>query len=485
MINRAKVFYYHMSKQKFLLILSSYLFSVMCIEGMWGESKLIFICIFAILILLHYKNIIRFELLIFVLIGVFLGIFRYGHFIYFNYYKYIDLVDKETELNGFLVEEPTDLSSGKIRFVFKDINIGRVLVYTDKYLSFRQGEKLKIRGVLEEAPEFLDFSYKKYLQTESIFFVVSKVNLIERDGFEDGFIGNLFNYKVGRLEFVKKYLQYPYSILASGMIFGEKGSFSEDFKNILMINGVMHITAVSGFNINILFNYLYYFSRFVNRKVINLGSLLLLFFFIVLVGTYNYSALRAVIFSGILSLGKFWGKRVGSITLLSVTVLIMMFFNPFVYRSAGFLFSLAAILSIFYLNGFIKKIFKVNEIFSTAISVSFFTGLLQIYMFKNFSLVGILINILIAPLVSLVTLLGVLVVFLSSFNEIMAGFISLYLTFMLNLMVLIFLAGAKFKVFYIQNIELNFILFAGLIILSVYFMLSNYFFYIRGKLSKV
>ncbi|MBP9758418.1 ComEC family competence protein [Candidatus Dojkabacteria bacterium] len=473
-----------MSKQKILTLTTSFVLSVMVIEVSMNSSILYILVLCLTIALIFLKRSIGFHIPLLIIVGLFLGGCRYEQFINNSYYKYTSLLGSEVDFEGYLIEEPSSVSVNKSKFVFKDDGIGRVLVYVKKYPAFRQGERLKLSGVLEEAPEFSDFSYKKYLQTESIFFVVNKVHSVESIGFKEGLIGRLSNYKMARIDFVNKYIQYPYSVLANGMIFGEKGDFSESLKNTLMINGVMHVTAVSGFNISILFNYLFYLSRFVNRKFVNMGSIFLLFFFILLVGVYNYSALRAVIFAGILNSGKIFGVKTNNLNLISITVFIMLFFNPFVYRSASFLFSLAAIISIFYLNTVIKKLFRIKEVLSSAISVSLLTGLLQIYMFKSFSLIGIVVNIIVAPLISLITLLGVLVVFISSFNESVAGFMTLYLALMLRGLIFILSIGSMMGHLYFENIKINFVVL--ILVGTVMFLLmwKVYFSRIDHKLSK-
>jgi competence protein ComEC len=384
-------------------------------------------------------------------------------------------------VEGVVVSYAEKVSNRRVKLIVKDKKIGRILVYFEKYPEYFPGDEMFFEGVLEEAPEFEDFSYKRHLQTEGIFFVIRdprEIKLIKSEGFS--LFDRISDFKTARLNDIKERFSYPASAIISGMVFGVRADFTEEFEAVLTRTGTMHIVAISGFNISILFSGLLLVGNYIERKIFNFICVFLLLFFLLFIGVYNYSAFRAVIFATLSLVGRMVGRKIPVSNVVSISVLLILILNPMAYRSVSFLFSLSAVLAVFY----ISSIFKFGSVLSSALAVFSLTGILQIYMFKNFSFIGILVNLFIAPLVSISTIGSVLYVFFSSFNYAAGSIVAIPLSLMVEFLLASIRVFGNVEFLFLDSIEVDKVwLIMGIFIL-VCLSLNNFYFKVMDKLSR-
>lgn len=478
MNRRVELFCYHIYSRRLLLFVIMFLSSIVFVDNGLGEVSLM-IAFVIILMLKFYK--INLVFLIIILLAFLAGNRWCNYYLSKNYLGFKDMVGTVVYIKGKVVEDAEKVSGQKVKLVIKDEAIGRILVYLDKYPSHMTGEILSFEGMLEEAPEFEDFSYKRHLQTEGIFFVIKEPeNVLNVKNEKKGVVDYIYNYKNSKLDLIKKRFSYPASAIVSGMAFGVRSDFSEEFEEGLTKSGTMHIVAISGFNISVLFSGLLVVGRFFNKKLFNLICFVLLLFFLAFVGIYNYSAFRAVVFSGVAITGKILGKRIIVSNMIAISILIILFFNPLAYRSASFLFSLSAIVGVFY----VSNVFKFGSTLATTFAVSILTGLLQIYMFKNFSLIGVVVNIIISPLVSMSTIGSVVYILLTSVNQYLANLLAMPVALIIEVLMGIINIASRFDLAYVEKVSIN--LSSLLVFVSVIFYVTfnNFYLKIAKKLSK-
>ncbi|MDD5738576.1 MAG: ComEC/Rec2 family competence protein [Candidatus Pacebacteria bacterium] len=212
----------------------------------------------------------------------------------------------------------------------------------------------------------------------------------------------------------------PQSAILAGILLGDKASFSGEWKQKLSNTGTSHIVAVSGMNIVMLSQILVVLGVALGlyRRQALFFSLILIWLFIALIG-FQVSAVRAGIMGSILIVCSLLGRQNASFRALVLAVAVMLAIDPTLLRySLSFQLSVLATLGLIQLSGVIKsklsklKIFRSNkeltEIISATISAQIFTLPLLIYTFNAVSLVGLLVNILIVPLLSVVMVLGII-----------------------------------------------------------------------------
>jgi len=293
----------------------------------------------------------------------------------------------------------------------------KVLVTTWRYPEYQYGDKLKITGKLETPTEDIDgFNYKDYLKKEGIYSIMSwpEIELIEKN--QGNFIyAKILQFKEKLRESIYQNLSPPQSSILGAMILGDKRKLSEDLKQKLNIAGVRHITAISGMQVTIL-------ATILMTILIGLGfwrqqsfyfTITLISLFIVMTGLHP-SAIRAGIMGGLFLLAQHLGRMSVSSRAIVFAAAVMLVQNPFLLKlDVGFQLSFLAIMGIIYLlpifQNFLRKIpnyLQLRNLMAMTLSAQIFTLPILIYNFGYFSLVSLITNILIVPLLPYLMGLG-------------------------------------------------------------------------------
>lgn len=237
---------------------------------------------------------------------------------------------------------------------------------------------------------------------------------------------------------IDKTFRLTSSALLSGMLFG--GSFREvkDLNNDFRAAGLSHLVAISGYNFSLLaFFIASLFELFyLPRRLVTIFSITLLGGFFILVGP-SASAARAVVMATFVLLAKVFGRRRSTTEALVLTAAILLLINPLSLRyDAGFDLSFAATITLLYLAPWLmeklhawlrladlkgkwllwKKEKIVNAFFSNVLastSIMITTAPILWYFFGRISLVSVLSNVLVAPVVPVIMISGYLLVILS------------------------------------------------------------------------
>lgn len=342
-------------------------------------------------------------------------------------YQIAELQSEKSELNAFNDTEQTITLVGivarepDVREKITRLTIrtpkGKVLVTTFRYPEYKYGDKLKITGKLESPPVFSDFNYNDYLKKDGVFYQMSwpKIELLGRN--QGNFLyAAILRFKNKLRESLYQNLSPPQSSILGAMILGDKTQLSDELKNKLNIAGVRHITAVSGLHIAIL-------SAMIMTILLGLGlwrqhafwlSIILITFFVIMTG-FQPSAIRAAIMAGFFLTAQRLGRLNTSWRAIVFAAALMLLYNPLLLRlDVSFQLSFLAMLGIIYLLPTFQdwlKFIPHNEtksILAMTFSAYVFTLPLIVYNFGYISLVAPLTNLLIAPFLYPIMLLGFL-----------------------------------------------------------------------------
>jgi len=136
--------------------------------------------------------------------------------------------------------------------------------------------------------------------------------------------------------------------LLLALLTGQQTEISPQDRSDFSRSGLSHVVAVSGMHISFLAGFLgLLFSR-TNKKTIFL-QIGLIVFFAVMTGS-SPGALRAAFLCSTVLLASLFGRRADALTSLSVSLLLLLLFNPFSVSNIGLQFSFAATLGIFLLG---------------------------------------------------------------------------------------------------------------------------------------
>lgn len=209
-------------------------------------------------------------------------------------------------------------------------------------------------------------------------------------------------------ERIKNYLPFPQENVFRGILFGSKFEDYEIKENFVN-SGLIHLTAVSGQNLTIMFLVFNHFLKLLPFLTLNLVfyiSVFLILFFIFLMG-FEGSVLRAGIMGFLLILIR---NKFGRIPLrrnvLLLTALIFTLIDPLLLiKDIGSQLSFLAMAGILYLGPILEKKFEflkfnvLKKTVSDTISAQILTLPLILYYFGNFNLFSVLANVLVLPLI--------------------------------------------------------------------------------------
>jgi len=246
----------------------------------------------------------------------------------------------------------------------------------------------------------------------------------------------------------------PDSEILRGVVFGNDKNMSKDLKEKFNATGLSHITAVSGSNIVILVSVLMTFLLFVGfwRSQAFYFSIIFVWFYIALIG-FPASGVRAAIMGSIFLAAEFFGRQNTSSRTIILAGALMIFQNPLILLyDVGFQFSFLASMGIIHLKPIINHFFELaktsvrkfaranflTEVFSdkeskfknisvkiinllidivlVTISAQIFILPIIIYNFGSLSLISLITNLLVLPIIPFLTVFGLVVSILGIFS---------------------------------------------------------------------
>ena len=269
------------------------------------------------------------------------------------------------------------------------------------------GCRISFRTVIEKPTEAGNprvFDYRLYLKTKKIWHtaVLEEFSVIST---QKSMIYRIVTDIIGSREEMMKEMNVSGdgAGLVKGVIFGDTKSLSEETYEAFRQNGTAHVLSVSGLHVGMLDS--------VYRKIYQKWrSLLLPVCFMVLLLLYGTVTLwsvpvtRAILLIVILFFADILQRRYDMVTALSAVAILAALQNPYVIFGTSFQMSFLAVLSMAFFTPPLEKLF--GETAASMLSVQL--GLLpyMAYTFNYGSVVGIVCNIPVVFLVSLLVPLG-------------------------------------------------------------------------------
>ena len=374
---------------------------------------------------------------------------------------------------------------------------GKILAYFEKDTNVHQlafGDQLIIESYVNPVKHSGNpktFNYKKYLAFRDIHYQT----YVQSGQFE------ILNHKQGPglYQFSNKIRSNLLNIyqennitgdefaVLSALTLGYKEELTADVRESFSSSGAMHILAVSGLHVGIIYIILVRILFFLQRNkygriIQSLLIILALFFYAFLTGLSN-SVLRATIMFSIVALGKVFIRQSNIYNTIFLSAFIMLLANPYSITDVGFQLSYMAVFSIIF---FYPKIYslievkyalgdKIWQLISVAVAAQIGTFPLTLFYFNQFPVYFILANIFIIP-IAIILIYAAVTLFLLSFSDFIIGFLApavKYITFGLNYAVKII---SELPFSKIQNIQLD--LFEVMILILIILFLS---FFILSK----
>ena len=249
---------------------------------------------------------------------------------------------------------------------------GNLLVYLKKDSLLKQppqyGDLVLTEGKIAavEPPKNPDaFDFQRYLHFQNIHyqsFIQNEDIKTLAQNRANPIVQTISNWQRRLLEILKTHLPTEREFaVGSALILGYRDAVTEEVKDAYVGTGSMHILAVSGMHILLIFNAFEWILSFYKsgsrrwRWTKALVSILLIWVFTLLTGA-GASVVRAAVMSTFLALSKGWGRQVSIYNVLAASAFTLLLWNPFWLFDVGFQLSYLAVVGIVYFQPKIRKL---------------------------------------------------------------------------------------------------------------------------------
>lgn len=234
---------------------------------------------------------------------------------------------------------------------------------------------------------------------------------------------------------ISRLLPSPQAELLSGILLGQNKDLPALTKLALRDTSTLHIVVASGQNLSMVAGFFLGFSGFFKRRIAILLSLAAAMLYALLTG-FQIPILRAAIMFGLASLSQVFGRQKDSIWVLTFTAGLMLLVNPRWILELSFQLSFMATVGVVVVAPILLKTFKYIPIISQDLAVSLGAQALVTPIiaqnFHQFSIVGLITNLLVLWTVSFIMILGTIMLILSFISSILAQIIAVAVSALLT-----------------------------------------------------
>ncbi len=320
---------------------------------------------------------------------------------------------------------------------------GRVQLYISKKentITWRYGDAMIIRGspqILSPPANPSEFDFRRFLTFRNI----HHQHFLKKGDFEivapTSAYGPIYYSHQAREWSSRKIETFiageEQQAIAMALILGVTDGIDTDLQNAYSASGAMHVLAVSGLHVGIIYAMILFLlrplkSRAWSRWFVAAISLLALWAFAFVTGL-SPSVLRAVTMFSFVAIARPFGVRTNIYNTLAASAFVLLLYNPYLIMSVGFQLSYLAVIGIVYLQ---KPIYRSWDIQNrvgdwvweiTCISIAaqlttFSLGLLYFHQFPVYFLVS---NLFVIPLSIVILILGIVLLVVSPFSFLANG----------------------------------------------------------------
>lgn len=365
----------------------------------------------------------------FMLLGCSLGVLRVDIFLLKqNAHALTEFLESTVSVSGVITSEP-DVREEYANIVLEARGVlygetqnvlerpSNILVRVPVYPVLRYGDEVSVVGKITVPKNFEPkdgvkaFDYRSYLAKDDIHYQMyfPKATLVSR-GEGNSILEKLFALKAWLMGNIVRMISEPEASLAGGITLGTKQSLGDELLQKFRETGVAHIVVLSGYNIAVvagIISRLVLFMPFSLRIGASATGIAL---FALMVGG-GATVVRATLMALIVILARVLGRDGDALRALVLALGLMVFANPMILLyDVSFQLSFSATLALVTLVPVIEKYFSfishrvLREIIVTTFATQIFVLPLILYHMGSVSLIGLVANIFILPVVPLAML---------------------------------------------------------------------------------
>ncbi|MDO8649015.1 MAG: ComEC/Rec2 family competence protein [Candidatus Peregrinibacteria bacterium] len=291
---------------------------------------------------------------------------------------------------------------------------GRVLV-VDRGGGFDYGlgDRVSAAGILEKPEPVEDFRYDLYLSEQGIYALISRASVTREEKAMWSVRSSLSSLRASIEDRIDQLYPEPHASLLAGLLTGARSGLPTDLEEAFRRAGVMHIIAVSGYNITLVITAVFAMLFWLPLKWRVVPGAIAIVLFVLLVGA-SASAVRAAIMGILgciaLALGRETHARLGILW----TAFAMVAWNPKeLWYDAGFALSFLAVIGISEFQGICTKLcgrfpraLGIRDSLTMTCCAQITAVPWSLALFHSLSVIAPLSNILVAPLIPISMLVG-------------------------------------------------------------------------------
>jgi competence protein ComEC len=372
----------------------------------------------------------------------------FSGYYYTSAYRYTE--NKKEVTDGLLIAEVVSQPQQKDRSVKTEAEIiaiksnnvwehaeGKVLLYIEKCdsaLNIGIGDRIIFEPVLKDVENKGnpgEFDYKKYLAYNLIYqqaYLKTRQYTIIKN--ENSFSLKRMASEV-RKEIIGTLRKYGVKgdelAVISALSVGYKDELDSEIRQSYSASGAMHVLAVSGLHVGIIYVVFSFLLGFLNRKkwmkLLKCVLLIMILWFYAFLSGLSPSISRAALMFSFVIIGQQAGRYTNIYNTLAASAFILLLLNPFHIASVGFQFSYLAVIGIVY---FYPKIYglvfvrnkwadKIWSLVCVSVAAQLVTAPLGIYYFHQFPNYFLLTNLIVIPAATIIIYLVLLLLAFSWF----------------------------------------------------------------------
>ena len=369
-----------------------------------------------------------------------------------------------TAFKGFVVEEVKQTAKSyktvlEINSFYNDSVwqqcSGKVLCYFEQDSNFNlsYGDEIIINNRLNEVNEPknpAEFNYKKYLAFHQIHFQTYLKNHAYKKVNEADFsifgTPNLLIAKSLQIRnsleqiLISKFESKRELGIALALVLGAKSTLEEEITNAYSGVGAMHVLAVSGLHVGLIYQVLTLIFTFFRKRGKKINPKIEAIFLIIFIWIYAFitglspSVVRAATMFSFIIIGNATSRNSNIYNTIGVSAFLLLCINPYLIVEVGFQLSYLAVLGIVYIQPKLYEILKIENkildhlwsITSVSIAAQIATFPLSVLYFHQFPTYFFLSNIVVIP-AAIIILYGGLMTILLSFIDVISNLLAMIL----------------------------------------------------------
>lgn len=334
------------------------------------------------------------------------------------------MVGSRVMLEGFVVDEP-DVRDGKAVLVIRTKRVGgietdvRVRVSVPPYPAFSYGDNIRAGGILKVPEAFIGddgrmFNYERFLAKDGIGYEMRFPDIARTDGVGGNVVQRkLYDLKHAFVDSLGQSIEEPEASLVAGMLVGAKQSLGERLLELLRNAGIVHIIVLSGYNLTIVAEVIMRMTAWLPRMVSFAAGSVSIVLFALLAGA-GATVVRASIMALLVVLARALGRPADLVRGLLVAGVLMVAHRPHIFLyDLSFQLSFLATLGLILLAphverriSWIPERWGLRAIIAATISAELFVLPLLLFSIGNASVVGLITNTLVLPVVPVIMGIG-------------------------------------------------------------------------------